>query len=60
MITVNIGMTAEQVNKDLEGRAPMKRMGTVEEAAKAIAFLLSSSSSYMTGSVLTMDGGMTA
>ncbi|HEX3898830.1 MAG TPA: SDR family NAD(P)-dependent oxidoreductase [Mycobacteriales bacterium] len=37
---------------------PMGRWGTPEEVAHAVAFLLDERSSYITGSVLTVDGGM--
>ena len=36
---------------------PWKRAGTVEEITKAVAFLASDDSSYMTGSIMTIDGG---
>lgn len=38
---------------------PFARKGTPEEVAKAIAFLLSEDSSYMTGTVQVIDGGYT-
>ncbi len=38
----------------------MKRLGTVEDIAKAALFLASDDSGYMTGSELVVDGGMTA
>jgi 3-oxoacyl-[acyl-carrier protein] reductase len=37
---------------------PMKRMGTVAEVAKAVAFLASDDAGYITGQVLCVDGGM--
>ncbi|GAA6000258.1 SDR family NAD(P)-dependent oxidoreductase [Rhodotorula paludigena] len=39
---------------------PMKRMGEAVEIAKAVAFLLSSEASYITGAYLPVDGGVTA
>jgi 3alpha(or 20beta)-hydroxysteroid dehydrogenase len=36
---------------------PMKRMGTAEEVASLVLFLLSDESSYITGAELAIDGG---
>lgn len=41
------------------GRQPMGRLGKVEEIAQAVAFAACEEASYMTGSVLVIDGGMT-
>ena len=37
---------------------PVKRYGTVEDVAKAVAFLASEEAGYITGQVLCVDGGM--
>ena len=39
-------------------RVPMKRLGSVEEVIKSVAFLLSDDSSYTTATNLVVDGGM--
>lgn len=41
-------------------RHPLKRIGTTEDVAQLAAFLLSEKSSWMTGQVLGLDGGMSA
>lgn len=37
---------------------PWKRLGTIDEIGKGVAFMLSDSGDYMTGTTLTMDGGV--
>ena len=42
-----------------EKRIPLGRLGTAEEAARAVLFLASADSSYIVGHALVVDGGMT-
>jgi NAD(P)-dependent dehydrogenase (short-subunit alcohol dehydrogenase family) len=46
--------------KALEARQPIGRLGTPEEIADGILFLACDESRFATGSILTIDGGMTA
>jgi 3-oxoacyl-[acyl-carrier protein] reductase len=48
----------EDETKELLGRIPMARFGTPEEIAAAVGFLASERSSYVTGQVWRVDGGM--
>jgi len=44
----------------LTNTTPMKRLGKSEELAKAVLFMASDDSSFMTGNALVVDGGYTA
>ncbi len=48
------------VRKALAARQLLGRLGTPEEIAAAILFLAGDESRFATGSILTIDGGMTA
>jgi NAD(P)-dependent dehydrogenase (short-subunit alcohol dehydrogenase family) len=43
-----------------ESMIPMRRLGTVDEVAHAIAFLVSDNASYVNGITLVVDGGYLA
>ena len=49
-----------KAKKQLSNIIPLKRIGNAEEIADAILFLLSNQSSYITGTELIIDGGITA
>jgi len=51
---------AEPARQAAVAAVPMQRMGTAEEVAAAIAFLVSPGASYITGHVLHVDGGLGA
>ena len=44
----------------LRARQPMGRLGQPEEIAEAVLYLASDAAAFVTGSVLTIDGGLTA
>jgi 3-oxoacyl-[acyl-carrier protein] reductase len=48
----------EKVREGLLTQIPMGRLGKAEDVAMAVAFLCSDDAAYVTGQVLTVDGGM--
>ena len=44
----------------LDRSVPMKRLGTIDEVVKSVAYLLSDDSSYTTGTNLVVDGGLSS
>jgi len=49
---------SEQFKKNIVNTVPMGRMGSTDELAKAVSFLASDDSSYITGIELFVDGGL--
>lgn len=48
----------ENVKDEIEKTIPLKRMGTAKDVANVVKFLVSEDSSYITGQVIQVDGGM--
>lgn len=58
---VETPMTAvlpDKVKEEMLNAIPMRRYGQVEDIANAVNFLVSDEASYITGQVLSVDGGM--
>ena len=49
---------SEELRAKMQERIPLGHMGTAENVADAAAFLASDQASYITGQVLSVDGGM--
>ena len=52
------GVLKEEIKNEIAKNIPMKRMGAAQEVAKVVKFLTSDDSSYITGQVINVDGGM--
>lgn len=48
----------DEIKEEIKKTIPLKRMGTVEDVANVVKFLASEESSYITGQVIQVDGGM--
>ena len=49
---------SDSVKENIGTQIPLNRMGTPKEVAKVVKFLASKDSSYITGQVINIDGGM--
>jgi len=54
-----VGEVGESLD-ELTARQPLGRLGTADEIAEAVAYLASDAASFVTGSVLVIDGGLSA
>lgn len=48
----------DEVKEEIAKTIPLKRMGTAQDVANVVKFLTSEDSSYVTGQVINVDGGM--
>lgn len=48
----------QEVKDEIAKNIPLKRMGTPKDVANVVKFLASEDSSYITGQVISVDGGM--
>ena len=55
---VSSDMTADLDEKELSNMIPMKRFGKPDEVADLVGFLASKNSSYITGQVVSINGGL--
>ena len=55
---IETDMTGGIATKELTGRIPLGRLGTPHEVASAVSFLASDESSYITGQVIRVNGGI--
>ncbi len=60
IVTSMVEEIPEDKHDQILARIPMGRFGTPEDVAEAVVFLSSDGASYITGQVLTIDGGMIA
>ena len=48
----------DDIKEEIAKKIPLKRMGTPQDVANVVKFLTSEDSSYITGQVIQVDGGM--
>lgn len=48
----------DDIKDEISKNIPLRRMGTAEDVANVVKFLVSEESSYITGQVIQVDGGM--
>jgi NAD(P)-dependent dehydrogenase (short-subunit alcohol dehydrogenase family) len=59
-VAMGWGADAAEAIANQERNYPLRRLGTADDVARGIRYLLSDDAAWMTGQVLSMDGGATA
>ncbi|AYF53910.1 3-oxoacyl-[acyl-carrier-protein] reductase [Clostridium botulinum] len=52
------GVLSDKVKENIKNNIPLKRVGDAKDIANTVAFLSSNMASYITGQVISVDGGM--
>ena len=60
ILTHHLEHAGEQAQRGAALATPMRRIGTVAEVASTVLWLCSAQSSFITGAVITLDGGQSA
>ena len=55
---IRTDMTKDLNESELKSMIPLKRFGTPEEVAEVVCFLASEKASYITGEVISVNGGL--
>ena len=58
IVTEMTDVLSDAVKQAMVAQIPLKKFGTTQDVAKTVAFLASDDASYITGQVISVDGGM--
>lgn len=58
IVTEMTDVLSDVVKEAMVAQIPLKKFGTTQDVAKTVAFLASDDASYITGQVISVDGGM--
>ena len=58
IVTDMTDVLSDELKSGIQGKVPLGKLGAVDDIAGAVAFLASEDARYITGQVLTVDGGM--